>query len=80
MILAGCRFCGKLVPSYNKRPVCERHALIKGFGEAIWLEWYGPRDEGLKCSFEEDSCSVEFEPNGGFVCLDCFSRSKHSVK
>jgi hypothetical protein len=71
MTLAGCRFCGKLVPAYNKRPVCAFHAKREGYPEPFWLEYYGP-NSGLSCCFEEDDCKIEFEPNGGFVCLDCY--------
>lgn len=72
--LHSCQYCGKLVASKFRRVCCEKHSPL---GEALWVEFYGP--EGWiaqsRCigAADDEFCTVPFQPNGGFVCQQCFN-------
>lgn len=71
-----CKFCGKLVHWKHRRACCEE---CSPWGEAVWVEFYGGSDwvSHSRC-LEEKMCGVEWEPNGGFVCAECYVAARDS--
>lgn len=74
-----CQFCGKRVYWRRRRAVCRRHAPKAAAGKEMWVEFWGTEDwASQSVCVEEEGCGVEAEPNGGFICIECYVDSKHS--